>query len=175
MPAFISQLDLAVSSFFASLSAPAIFDTAMVYASAIANSGLIWIALGAVLLCFKRTRKSGFILLFALLTSFILSEWIIKPLVMRPRPFEVLKLSSLLIDFPSGSSFPSSHSTTSFAAAVCVFMRHRSYGTAALILAALIAFSRLYLCVHFLSDIIVGIILGTAIALIACKIGGKAK
>ena len=175
MPAFISQLDIAVSSFFANLDAPAILDTVMIYASSIADSGLIWVALGAILLCFKRTRKSGFILLFALLMSFILSEWIIKPLVMRPRPFEVLKLSSLLIDFPSGSSFPSSHATTSFAAAVCIFMRHKSYGTGVLILAALITFSRLYLCVHFLSDIIVGIVLGTAIAVIACKIGGKVK
>ena len=139
------------------------------------DGGLIWIAAGMLLIIYGCVRKKqgvllcGASMLVALAIGFIAGNLILKPLIARPRPYEGLDIS-LLIKAPTDFSFPSGHTLSSFAASVSVFLRNRKWGVAAIILACLIAFSRLYLYVHFPSDILFGILLGTASAYAANKI-----
>ncbi len=130
--------------------------------SALGNAGVIWIVLALVLLCVKKTRKLGLCVAIALVLDVISCNLILKPLVDRARPFD-LRQVELLIEAPHDASFPSGHTAASFAAAsALLFGKCRKIGIPALILAGMIAFSRLYLYVHFPTDILAGMVLGTA-------------
>ena len=95
---------------------------------------------------------------------------VLKPLAARPRPCWIDEQVKLLVAAPKDYSFPSGHSAASFAAAVSIFVMHKKEGAAALILACLIAFSRLYLFVHFPTDVLAGIAVGFICAFLAAKI-----
>lgn len=100
----------------------------------------------------------------------------IKNLVARPRPFQVLgDASMLIIPPPAEFSFPSGHTMHGFAAAAMVFLHNRKAGTAALLMAVVIAFSRMYLFVHFPTDILGGVVIGTLSALMVYTLAQKLK
>ena len=171
----ILQLDVYISSFIHSQLHGSILDPFMVFITKLGDAGALWIILCIVLICFKKTRRAGVAALAALAVSFVLSQCVLKPLFMRARPFEVIEGIKLLILPPRGSSFPSSHTVTSFATAVTLFLVNKRFGTCAVLVASLIALSRIYLCVHFSSDVIFGAVLGVIIGFFAYKIGGKNK
>lgn len=129
--------------------------------------------MGLALLFFPKYRKWGIAMLCALLLTTLLGEGLLKHLIARPRPFMHYPDLALLIPPPSTYSFPSGHSAASFAAAVVLFRCRRSFGIPALILAALIAFSRLFLFVHYPTDVLAGILLGTAVGLLTCYLFRK--
>ena len=132
--------------------------------SFLGNAGLIWLITAAVLLCVRRWRRVGVLLIAALAFTFVCNDLVIKPLVARPRPFLDHPELFLLIEPPSSWSFPSGHSASSFsAAAVLLWEGRRPWGIAALVLAALIAFSRAFLFVHYPSDILIGSLIGFAL------------
>lgn len=135
-------------------------DQWMPFISLLGNSGLFWVALSAILLFFPNTRRAGATMLVALLFSFLFCNLTLKPLFDRIRPFVVNPDAVLLIAPPLDASFPSGHSAASFAAAAALFLQHKRSGVLALLLAAAIAFSRLYLYVHFPTDVIIGSLLG---------------
>ena len=133
------------------------------------DDGVIWIVVGIVMLIPKKTRKCGIMMLTALTIGFLTGECLTKNLVCRERPFIYFgwDTADLLIKAPSGYSFPSGHTCSSFAASTSIFMNNKKWGTAARVLAACIAFSRVFLFVHFPSDIIVGILWGLTAAFIS--------
>lgn len=131
----------------------------------ISEKGLIWIAIGIILVAFRKTRKIGICYAISLAVGFSLSELVIKDLVCRERPFIQNEALKLLISAPDGHSFPSSHSASSFASAVALFLHNRKYGAIALVGAFMIAFSRLYFTVHYFTDVLCGTVLGTAVAI----------
>lgn len=145
-------------------------DPLMVFITSLGNAGVIWIVLSIVFLFTKKYRKCGIAMALALVFSVIFGNIILKNLVERPRPCWVDTSVALLIKNPTDFSFPSGHSFASFAGATAIFMYHKKEGIAALILAALIAFSRLYLFVHYPSDVIMGALFGVIAAIIAVKI-----
>ena len=114
-------------------------------------------------------------LLAALLIVLVVCNLTLKPLVDRTRPFAANGFEGLLIAAPTDPSFPSGHTASSFAAAAAWFRRDKRWGSAALVLAALIAFSRLYLYVHYPSDVLAGAALGIAAAFLAGWIVKKAE
>lgn len=138
----------------------------MIFVTTIGEHGIGWIILSILLACFPKTRKCGFTMMAAMAVTFLLGNVILKNVIARPRPCAVDKSVTLLIPFPSEYSFPSGHSSNGFAAAVTIFAYYRRAGIAALIMAAMIAFSRMYLFVHYPTDILGGILLGTADALL---------
>lgn len=161
----IYSIDNAVVSFMQSIQNSFlnfIFDIFTV----ISEKGLVWIALGIFLVAFRRTRKIGIYYALSLAVAFSLSELVIKDLVCRERPFIQDESLKLLISPPSGYSFPSSHSASSFASAAALFLHNRKYGLIALIAAFLIALSRVYFTVHYLTDILGGALLGALVAII---------
>ncbi len=144
-------------------------DALMVFITSLGNGGIIWIILSAVMIITKKYRKTGIKIAVALIFSFLVCNLCLKPLIARPRPFTVNGMK-LIIPAPKDFSFPSGHTAAAFAAAVTLIKNKRSpFTVCALILAFLIAFSRLYLYVHFPTDVFAGMILGTVFAFIADK------
>ena len=138
--------------------------------SSFGNAGIGWILLSAILLCFPRYRKAGLTMALGLIFCLLIGNVTLKPLVARMRPYSYFPDITLLIPPLDDFSFPSGHTFASFAAATALFLYHRKAGAAAFILAVTIAFSRLYLYVHFPSDVLAGVILGIASGWTAYKI-----
>lgn len=134
----------------------------MIFLSAIGEAGMIWIMISIVLAVIPRTRRCGLTMLAAMALSFLLGNCLLKNLIARPRPCAVDPGIQLLVPFPSEYSFPSGHTLNGFTAAVTIFLHYRRIGIAALLLAGTIAFSRLYLFVHYPTDILGGLALGIA-------------
>lgn len=135
------------------------------FITSLGDGGSIWIMACIVCLIPKKTRTVGVMGLLALLGSLIVNNHIIKNLVARPRPFYELSELLPLIPKPGEYSFPSGHTASSFAAAA-VFYRKlpKKYGIPAMLLAFLIAFSRMYLGVHYPGDVIAGIVSGIVLS-----------
>ena len=129
------------------------------------DNGYIWIALCVLLLCIPKTRKIGFYAALTLLVEFILNDMVLKEMIARERPFIQRTGIDTIIKQPSGYSFPSGHSASSFATATAVFLHNKKIGIPCLIAAGIIAFSRLYFYVHFPSDVLIGSLFGIAIAI----------
>ena len=143
----------------------------MRFITALGDGGFIWIVLALILLLRPSTRKYGLSMLLALLFSLLVNNLLLKSVVARSRPFLQHPELTPLISPPGGYSFPSGHSSSSFAAAFSCFLHHKLLGGAFLLLAASIAFSRLYVCVHFPSDVICGSLLGILLGFAASKAG----
>lgn len=138
------------------------------------DAGWCWILLAAILLIVKKTRKIGLVTAVSLLGSYVVNNLILKNLVARVRPYEAVDGLQRIIEAQSDFSFPSGHSASSFAAAVVIFMLcPRKYGIPALVSAFLIALSRLYVGVHYPTDVLTGVISGTVIAVIVCTVYKK--
>jgi undecaprenyl-diphosphatase len=134
-------------------------DKLMPLLSFLGNWGMVWIIAALVFIILKKHRQLGINLLLSLLLCTLIGNTLIKPLVERVRPCNVNMLYALLIARPEDFSFPSGHTTTSFGAAVTIFYYNKKMGVWAFVLAALIAFSRLYLYVHYPSDVLAGALL----------------
>jgi len=131
------------------------------------DAGIFWILLAAALLFFPKTRKTGATVAAALIFCLILGNLTLKPLIARIRPYDLVEGVKLLVPAESDYSFPSGHTLSSFAAAVALLLCHKKWGVAALVLASLIAISRLYFYLHYPSDVIAGVILGILLGFLA--------
>ena len=141
------------------------------YITMLGDKGLIWIILGAIMLCFRKTRVQGLVMLCALALGIVLNDFIIKNIFARSRPFvqsgELYSwLSSTGYKFPTGYSFPSGHSMAGFACAVVLLFFYKKRALPALSVAILISLSRAYMCVHFISDVACGALLGILVGLL---------
>ena len=137
------------------------------------DAGIFWMIIAAALLLFRKTRRTGVGMLLALLMGLLL-----KPLCQRPRPYDYQhdvfgRVIPLIIERQHDFSFPSGHTIASFEAAGVIVMNNKKWGAAALVLACLIAFSRMYLYVHYPSDILGGIVVGVICALLGYFIVDK--
>lgn len=137
-------------------------DAVMPWISRICDHGEIWILLAAVLLLLRKHRWTGMSLSFALILDLICCNIVLKPLVGRIRPFLVNTAVELLTAPPADASFPSGHTAASFAAVFALRASGSPLWKPALVLAAGIAFSRLYLYVHWPTDVLGGILVGAA-------------
>ncbi|MBE6538275.1 MAG: phosphatase PAP2 family protein [Ruminococcaceae bacterium] len=152
-------------------------DRTLSFITKFADHGIGWIIVALVLLCFKKTRKTGLMVGLALIFGLIVGNMTLKPLVARIRPYDLAGMEAireaLLVPPLSDFSFPSGHTLASFEAASVLMIRNKKLGIPALVLAIIIAFSRLYLFVHYPSDVLTGLILGTLFGVIAVLIVNK--
>lgn len=137
-----------------------ILDKIMIWVTLSGDLGVIWIILSFFLLTKGRHIKAGLMILLALALASILGEGVIKHIVKRKRPFIKNNLIELLIAEPSSYSFPSGHTASSFAAATVFIDTNMALSSVIVSLAILISLSRVYLRVHYLSDVIGGALLG---------------
>ena len=142
-----------------------------VFVTRLGDAGFVWVISSLLLLLVPRTRKAGAMGILALMLSLLVNNLLLKNLVERSRPFDVIQALTPLIAGPRDFSFPSGHTASSFAAAGVFFRRlPRRLGVPALILAALIGISRLYVGVHYPSDVLFGMLSGLLLSCAAQKI-----
>lgn len=165
---WIQSIDEAIIFFIQTYFHNPITDFFFPLITALGDAGVIWILAAILMLCFPKTRRWGIILGIALAVTFLINDLLIKPAVQRPRPCDLYPAVDLLIQRPDSYSFPSGHSASSFASSVVLLHCNRRLGIAALILACFIAFSRVFLFVHFPTDILTGALLGSGTALFLC-------
>ncbi len=165
----LTAIELQVLDFISIHLSNPVMDFLMPIISAVCNHGEIWIAASIIMMFFQKTRKAGISVAFALILGFLIGNMTIKPLVARIRPYELAQ-ASLLVSAPTDYSFPSGHTLASFGSAFAIFMNYRKVGVYAIILASIIAFSRLYLYVHYPTDILVSVILGYVFAVVTTKL-----
>ncbi len=151
-----------------------LLDKILAFITSLGNAGIIWIVLAVVLLILQKTRKTGIIVAAALLMDLILCNLILKNLVARVRPYDVNTAIAILIKKPLDFSFPSGHTAASFAAMTALFLaKMKKAWIAALVLAVLIAFSRLYFYVHYPTDVLGGAVVGILSGIIGYTIVEK--
>lgn len=141
-----------------------LLDPIMVFFSTIGNAGILWIALALILVCMKKTRRCGIQMMVAMVLTFIVGNLVLKNLISRDRPCWIDPSIALLLKNPTDFSFPSGHSMNSFTAAVTLLFYDKRWGCAAIAVATLIAFSRMYNFVHFPTDVFAGIVIGVVVA-----------
>lgn len=145
-------------------------DWLMPFVSGLSNHGEIWILLAAVLLLIRRQRACGLSAAFALALDLITCNKILKPLIGRIRPFAFRPDLSLLVPPPGDASFPSGHTAAAFAVVFALKASGSPLWRPALALAAATAFSRLYLYVHWPTDVLGGVLLGAAVGWAGAKL-----
>lgn len=145
----------------------------MIFITRMGDAGAVWIALGIGLCIPKKTRMAGAAVLLAVAMQALIGQAVLKPLIGRLRPFHVVDGLQNLVSI-GGFSFPSGHTGCSFAAAAAVWRSiSPRAGAAALALAVLIGFSRMYVGVHFPSDVLAGAALGCVCGLISVILARK--
>ncbi|MGP1584074.1 phosphatase PAP2 family protein [Peptostreptococcus stomatis] len=154
------NFDMAILDLIQSNIRTGFMDAIMPFITQLGDAGLIWIILSIGLIIPKKTRKTGFVMIIALILNGIICNIILKPMLARIRPFDVNTAIKLLINKPRDFSFPSGHTSASFTAASVLFFRKSKLFVPSLVLAFLISFSRLYLYVHYPSDVLAGLVLG---------------
>ena len=147
------------------------FNVLMWMISLIGGHGLVWYVIGATLGIARRMRWAAVVSLFlSLLLAAFISDVVLKPLIARPRPFVSLPAVLVIGERPSDASFPSGHAAHAFAGAVMLTSALPTGRWIWLALAVLIAYSRMYLGVHYLSDIIGGAVVGTISAVVVRRV-----
>ncbi len=159
-------MELRFLHFLQSLHHP-IWDEIMILCSKLGDAGIIWIVLTILFLCIPKYRKCGCMMAMALMIEVVICNGILKNLVARERPCWIDHTVTMLIKIPKDFSFPSGHTSAAFATVVPMLYMHRRKGILALILAVAIAFSRMYLFVHFPTDILGGMIIGILSGILA--------
>ena len=153
-------------------------DAVMPVITVLGDAGIFWIALAAIFILLPKHRKMGLSMGLALLMGVVLCNMILKPAVGRIRPYDYQleffqRTIPLLIERQHDFSFPSGHTIASFEAAVAMLICNKKLGIPAMILAVLIAFSRMYLYVHYPTDVIASVILGTGLAFLGVFLVNK--
>lgn len=168
---FAERFDLPILDWIANHLYCPFLDAVMPVITALGNGGIFWIALSVILMLIPKYRKAGFSMGAALLMGLLLCNLTLKPLVARIRPYDYQLehfgvTIQLLIATPHDFSFPSGHTIASFEAATALLLHDRKLGIPAMLIAVLVAFSRLYLYVHYPTDVIASILLGAGLALL---------
>lgn len=172
----LQQMDAAVLLFIQNNIRNEILTPVMIAFTHLGDSGILWIILSVLLLIPRKTRRAGVLSLAAMVITFLICNMWLKNYVARTRPYEVINGLQLMIAKADDFSFPSGHASSSFAAAVSIWKNtNKGLGAICIIVASLIAFSRLYVGIHYPSDVIAGLVIGTLVALLLFWIFGDKK
>ena len=154
------NIELSILDWIQTLHTP-FLDKIMVFITRLGDAGIIWIVLSIVLLLIPKTRKSGAVMVAALVVDVVLCNIVLKNLVARTRPYDVNTGVHLLVAKLHDYSFPSGHTAASCASVTALYLAgEKKLWKFALVLACLIAISRLYLYVHYPTDVLGGILFG---------------
>ncbi len=148
-------------------------DTVMPIVTMCGNLGIFWVAVALVISAKAKYRRCSITMLIGLIAGVLIGNLIVKNAVRRDRPCWIIEIQNMLIENPQDFSFPSGHTLSSFCAASILFYYDKRLGVPAFGAAVLIAFSRMYLYVHFPTDILGGALMGILIACLTVKVTNK--
>ncbi|WP_160689265.1 phosphatase PAP2 family protein [Clostridium sp. C2-6-12] len=170
----IQNLDNTILEFIQMNIRNSILDKIMIGITSLGNGITIWTIIGLALILSKKYRKHGFMIITALILCYLIGSLTIKPIVARTRPFNAMPLfGQMLIKLPKDFSFPSGHTMCSFTSSIVIYNMNKRIGIFALILSSFIGFSRIYLYVHYPSDVLGGMIIGIFVGIITIIIFEK--
>ncbi len=170
MPPLIQNFDEAILLWIQDVIRNPVLTPIMQFFTSLLDRGLLAFLICIGLLLFRRTRKLGLICSLSLIICSVLVHLILKPMFARPRPYHVLSTLITLAPRPGDFSFPSGHTNTIFAVtSVLFFACPRKIGIPALIVSTLVGLSRLYLGIHFPTDVLAGALLGLIVGYFCCK------
>ena len=170
----IQEFDFAILNWIQNHLQCAALDWIVPKITVLGNAGVFWIIAALVCLAVPKWRKCGVSMALALIMGLLVGNLFLKLLVARDRPCWIAPLDPMLIPIPKDYSFPSCHTLSGMAASVSLLHYYKKAGIAAVALAVTIALTRLYLYVHFPTDVLVGGLLGTLIAIAACAVNDRA-
>ncbi len=168
---WITQLDFSILYWIQNALKCAFLDIIMPKITSLGNAGFLWLLSAGILILIPKYRRTGILLLIGLAMGLLIGNIVMKPLFARSRPCWLDTAVELLILVPKDYSFPSGHTLSSVIAATILTAADRRFAFVAIPLATVIAFSRLYLFVHFPTDILTSIILGLVIGITVWKCG----
>ena len=171
----VQQIDFSVLNWIRENLQCSFLDWLMPKASWLAEYGIVLILLGLVLICVKPYRVCGATVLGGLAGGVLIGNLVLKNLVARARPCWINPDVELLVAAPADYSFPSGHTLHCFIAATVLLYYDKRLGWPALGLAILVAISRLYLYVHFPTDVIAGAVLGISLGLLAVALSERIR
>ena len=176
MPEVIQRFDEQALVWIAEHMRSGLLDPFMKVYTQLGNTGMLFIVLGLVLLLFRSTRKAGFSALCAMLIGLVVVNFTIKPLAARERPWLVIENFVNLVPEKDPNSFPSGHTNAAFAFALAVSLSapRRWMAVTAVCMAVVMGLSRLYVGVHFPSDVLVGALVGSLCGLAGAWVAGLA-
>ena len=163
-------MEMQILYFIQSLRSPILDQIVLAITNILGSYGQIWVVIGAIMLLFKKTRKCGLCVIIAYFICFGLGEYGLKELVGRVRPCNVDTTVPLLVARKTTGSFPSTHAMFAFTAAAVIHTYFKKAGILAEIAAIIIGLSRLYLFMHYPTDVLAGLVLGTLVGWIVCGI-----
>ena len=180
MMSFINSFDLAAAEFAAAIAKNCGFlTTPLKIITLSGTAGAVFIVAVAMLIIFQRTRTTGIKAGGALLIGFIFTNLLLKNIIARPRPYadvtsrfyEIWQSAGALKE--SGFSFPSGHTTAATAFGVSLFISlNKKYSWTFLFIPLVMGFTRIYFCVHYASDVLGGIVVGTTAAILSQSVYG---
>lgn len=140
------------------------------------EAGIAWLILGVVLVFFKKTRRCGLLLIAGYCATGLINHFILKNIINRPRPFTESEelaefIRSIGMSLPTSSSFPSGHTAVSITSAVIITMCFKGKGAWSFVPATLISLSRIFLCVHYPTDVLGGAVMGALVAILTVWLG----
>ncbi len=169
----ITSIDFAILDWIQETLKCGFLDHVMPFITYLGSGSCFFISVALIMLATRRYRRTAVIMLASIAAGYIVANLIMKNVFARSRPFWIRDDVILLIKGPKDYSFPSGHTVSAFVSATVLFIRHRRFGIPALLLAALIGFSRLYLYVHFPSDVFGGMLVGIAVGTLMNRILDK--
>lgn len=170
----MNSFELSILNFIQEKFKCAFLDWFMPVITKLGDGGIFWIVIAVILLISKKYRKIGAMMSVSLILGLIFGNGILKNVVARTRPYDMDNVGvTLLVKRLSDFSFPSGHTLASFEACTVLMINNKKMGIPALIIAILVALSRLYLYVHYPTDVIGGIVLGVLFGFLACFIVNK--
>ena len=172
------RFDLPILEWIAANLKCAFLDAVMPVITLLGDAGIFWIAIAVVFLFIPKYRRIGLGMGVALIMGLLVCNVTMKPLFARPRPYDYQLLHfgkeiKLLIESQHDFSFPSGHTLASFEAATAIAIRNKNMGIPALVLACLIAFSRLYLYVHYPTDVLFSVAMGIGFGFLGSFLANK--
>lgn len=165
----IQRLDIQILYWIAYHLRSDLLNPVLIFITHLCDHGELWLTLALILLLRPRTRRCGTAILLAMAFGLVFGNGMLKNLLARPRPFVTCPALVPLVQI-GGWSCPSGHTLASFCAATAVFCFYKRAGLAAFLLAALIGFTRLYVGVHYPTDVLLGAVLGIVFGILSAVI-----
>lgn len=148
-------------------------DAVMPMVTMCGNLGIFWVVIALVISAKAKYRKCSITMLVGLIFGVLIGNLLVKNVVQRDRPCWIIEMQDMLIANPQDFSFPSGHTLSSFCSAFILYHYDKRLGIPSFCMAILIAFSRLYLYVHFPTDIVGGAMLGIIVAVLSINVTDK--